>query len=128
MVYVLASGSSKPTAVTINGTSHPLSASIQHVDTKLEGRKTSAGDVAKQSAASVLTSHIPFGGFGKKKQQADQPAPDKNASQKGDAQQPTRAILMETQITVSNFSSDPVDEGRLAVPAGFKQVEAKETH
>jgi hypothetical protein len=44
----------KPTAVTINGTSHPLSASIEHVDTKLEGRKTSAGDVAKPAAGAAV--------------------------------------------------------------------------
>jgi hypothetical protein len=37
----------QPTAVSINGTSHPLAASIEHVDTKLEGRKTNAGDIAK---------------------------------------------------------------------------------
>jgi hypothetical protein len=44
----------KPTSVTINGTSHPLSATIQHVDTKLEGRKTSAGDVAKPAAGAAV--------------------------------------------------------------------------
>jgi hypothetical protein len=44
----------KPTAVTINGTSHPLSASIEHVDTKLEGRKTGAGDVAKPAAGAAV--------------------------------------------------------------------------
>jgi hypothetical protein len=37
----------KPTAVTINGSSYPLSASIQGVNTHLEGRKTNAGDIAK---------------------------------------------------------------------------------
>jgi hypothetical protein len=37
----------KPTAVSINGTSHPLSASISGVKTSLQGRKTGAGDIAK---------------------------------------------------------------------------------
>jgi hypothetical protein len=44
----------KPTAVSINGQSYPLTASIQHVDTKLEGRKTSAGDIAKPAAGAAV--------------------------------------------------------------------------
>ena len=36
-----------PTAVSINGTPHPVTASITGVKTKLEGRKTNAGDIAK---------------------------------------------------------------------------------
>jgi len=36
-----------PTAVSINGTPHPITASITGVKTKLEGRKTNAGDIAK---------------------------------------------------------------------------------
>jgi hypothetical protein len=36
-----------PTAVSINGTPHPIAASITGVKTKLEGRKTGAGDIAK---------------------------------------------------------------------------------
>ena len=75
----------------------------------------SAGDVAKQTASSMITSHIPFGGFGRKKQDTP-PPPDPNAN----AQQPTSAILMESQTTVSNFSSEPVDGAHFDVPAGFK--------
>jgi hypothetical protein len=37
----------KPTAVSINGTRHPITASITGVKTKLEGRGTNAGDIAK---------------------------------------------------------------------------------
>jgi hypothetical protein len=37
----------QPTSVSINGQSYPVVASIEHVDTKLEGRKTNAGDIAK---------------------------------------------------------------------------------
>ena len=37
----------QPTSVSIDGQSYPISASIQRVDTKLEGRKTNAGDIAK---------------------------------------------------------------------------------
>ncbi len=36
-----------PTSVSISGTPHPISASITGVTTKLEGRKTNAGDIAK---------------------------------------------------------------------------------
>jgi hypothetical protein len=83
----------------------------------------SAGDVAKQSAASMITSRIPFG-FGKKKQQ-DTPPPDQNANQNGNAPPPTSSVLMESQITTSNFSSDPVDPSHFEVPAGYKQIELK---
>jgi len=44
----------KPTSVSINGQSYPVTASIQHVDTRLEGRKTSAGDVAKPAAGAAV--------------------------------------------------------------------------
>lgn len=37
----------QPTSVTISGQSYPISATIETVDTKLEGRKTNAGDIAK---------------------------------------------------------------------------------
>jgi hypothetical protein len=37
----------QPTSVSINGRSYPIAASIQGVDTRLEGRKTNAGDIAK---------------------------------------------------------------------------------
>ena len=40
----------KPTSIAINGVSKPLPASISGVTTKLEGRKTSAGDIAKVGA------------------------------------------------------------------------------
>jgi hypothetical protein len=44
----------QPTSVSINGQSYPVVASIQHVDTKLEGRKTNAGDVAKPAAGAAV--------------------------------------------------------------------------
>jgi hypothetical protein len=80
----------------------------------------SGGDVAKQGLSSAISSRIPgFGGFGKKKQQ--DPPPDQNAQQA----QPTSAILMETQITTSNFSSAPVDPSHFDIPAGYKQVQPR---
>ena len=82
----------------------------------------SGGEVAKQGMASALNSKLSgfgFGGFGKKKKTDDQPAPDANQA----GAQPSVAVLMETQITVSNFSSDPVDGSHFDVPAGYKQVQ-----
>ncbi|MDQ3137175.1 MAG: hypothetical protein M3Q93_06280, partial [Gemmatimonadota bacterium] len=43
----------KPTAISINGTSQPLPASISGVRTKLEGRGTNAGDIAKVGAGTA---------------------------------------------------------------------------
>ena len=82
----------------------------------------SAGDVAKQSAASMLTSRFGLGGFGKKKQN-DQPPADQG--QKGNAPPPTAAVLMESHTTVSSFSSAPVDSSHFEVPTGFKQVQSQ---
>jgi hypothetical protein len=81
----------------------------------------SAGDVAKQSAASAITSHFGLGGFGRKKQN-DPPPADTKSSQNGNTPPPTAAILMESQTTTSNFSSDPVDPSHFEVPAGFKLI------
>jgi hypothetical protein len=83
----------------------------------------SAGDVAKQSAASALTSHLPFGGFGRKKQN-DPPPSNQNADQNSKTPPPTSAILMESQTTTSSFSSAPVDPSHFEVPAGYKQIQA----
>jgi hypothetical protein len=44
----------KPTAISINGASQPLPASISGVHTKLEGRKTNAGDIAKVGAGTAV--------------------------------------------------------------------------
>ena len=81
----------------------------------------SGSEVAKQGMASALNSKLGkfgFGGFGKKKsddQQATNPTPA--------APQPTSAVLMETQTTVSNFSSDTVDASHFDIPAGYKQLQ-----
>jgi len=82
----------------------------------------SGGDVAKQGLSSAISSRIPgFGGFGKKKQQDPPPDQSQNAGQA----QPTSSILMETQITTSNFSSAPVDPSHFEIPAGYKQVQPR---
>ena len=61
---------------------------------------------------------MPFG-FGKKKNADQDNSQNNNSAQ---AQQ-TSAILMETQITTSNFSSAPVDPSHFEIPAGYKQVQ-----
>ena len=44
----------QPTSVMVNGTSYPLSARIDSVGTHLQGRKTSAGDIAKPAAGAAV--------------------------------------------------------------------------
>lgn len=44
----------KPTAVSINGNSQPLPASISGVKTSLQGRSTNAGDIAKVGAGTAV--------------------------------------------------------------------------
>ena len=100
---------------TVNG--QPLPAASE-APTPATPAGPSASDVAKQGLSSALTSHFGFGGFGKKKQD---PPPDQN--QNAAQAQPTSAILMETQITTSNFSSAPVDPSHFDVPAGYKLVQ-----
>lgn len=43
----------KPVAISINGNSQPLAASIERVNTRLEGRGTNAGDIAKPAAGAA---------------------------------------------------------------------------
>lgn len=81
-----------------------------------------AGQVAKAGVSSMISSRLGGFGFGKKKNNAQ---PDQTAAP-GQAQpQPTSAILMETQITTSNFSSAAVDPSHFDIPAGYKQVQPK---
>ncbi len=98
---------------TMNG--QPLPAASE-APTPAEPAGPSKGDVAKAGLGSALSSRLGGFGFGKKKQD---PPPEQNAAQP----QPTSAILMETQITTSNFSSSPVDPTHFEVPAGYKLVQ-----
>jgi hypothetical protein len=78
----------------------------------------SVSDAAKQA----LVNRLPFGGFGRKKNSDDAAAQNAapNANQK-----PAISILMEMQLTSSNFSSSPVDSSHFEIPAGFKQITAQ---
>jgi len=83
----------------------------------------SGGEIAKQSAASALTSHFGlggFGGFGHKKKSASPPV-----EQDSNTSGPTIAILMESQTTSSNFSSAPIDASHFEVPADYKQIQTR---
>jgi len=82
----------------------------------------SAGQVAKAGLGSAISSRLGGFGFGKKKDTSQ----DQNANQNANTAQTQQAnaILMETQITTSNFSSAPVDPSHFDVPAGYKQVES----
>lgn len=44
----------QPTAVSMNGRSYPLSATIEGVTTELQGRGTNAGDIAKPAAGAAV--------------------------------------------------------------------------
>jgi hypothetical protein len=83
----------------------------------------SAGQVAKESVASSISSKLGgFGGFGHKKKD-DTPPPDQKPA---DPQaQPQAAVLMESKTEMTSFSRGPVDVSKFEVPAGFKQVEAR---
>ena len=79
----------------------------------------SAGQVAKSAISSMIPGHFSFG-----KKKSDPPDQTANQDTTGAAPaQPTSAILMETQITTSNFSSAPVDPSHFAIPAGYKQIQ-----
>ena len=98
---------------TLNG--QPLPAASESPSTPEPAGPTKS-DVAKAGMSSMISSRLGgFGGFGKKKKD---PPPDQNAP----AAEPQSAILMETQITSSNFSSAPVDPSHFDVPKGFVQV------
>jgi hypothetical protein len=105
---------------TVNG--QPLPAASEAPMPADSGPATpSAGQVAKAGMSSMISSRLGGFGFGKKKNNPPpDPQPDPNAAA---AQQPTSAILMETQITTSNFSSAPVDPSHFDIPAGYKQVQ-----
>jgi hypothetical protein len=94
----------------------------------------SAGDVAQQTATSVVTSKLGglgsalgggFGGFGHKKKAADAtPAQPADAPAAGHAADPGSSVLIESSTTLSDFSSASVDASHFQVPAGYKQVTA----
>jgi hypothetical protein len=90
----------------------------------------SATDSAANAAASNAASHIPvpglgnLGGFGFHKKKPDQPAaqPTPASGAPANGAPPTSAVLMESSIEMTGFSSLPVDPSRFDVPAGYSKV------
>jgi hypothetical protein len=84
----------------------------------------SAGQVAKDSATSAITSSLGLGGlggFGHKKK-ADPPPAD--AADKANGGQ-TWAVLVESNTQMTGFSQASVDTSKFDIPAGYKQIEPK---
>jgi hypothetical protein len=85
----------------------------------------SAGQVAKDSATSAITSSLGlggFGGFGKKKKAAD-PQPADPADKANGGQ--TWAVLVESNTQMTGFSQASVDTSKFDIPVGYKQMEPK---
>lgn len=82
----------------------------------------SAGQVAKDSATSAITSSLGLGGlggFGRKKKAAE-PPPANNPSAA-----PGPAVLVESNTQMGDFSQASVDAAKFAIPAGYQQVQPK---
>jgi hypothetical protein len=85
----------------------------------------SAGQVAKDSATSAITSSLGlggFGGFGHKKKAAD-PAPASASDTDTQAQGP--AVLVESNTQMSDFSQAAADASKFIIPTGYKQVDPR---
>jgi hypothetical protein len=107
---------------TVNGQPLPA-ASEAPLPADVSPAAPSASQVAKAGISSMMSSKLGGFGFGKKKNNQQDQSSDPNANNAQQQQQPTSSILMETQITTSNYSSAPVDPSHFEVPAGYKQVQ-----
>ena len=106
---------------TVNGQALPA-ASEAPLPADAAPATPSVGQVAKAGMSSMISSKLGGFGLGKKKSNPPPAQPtDQNAA--AAQAQPTTAILMETQITTSNFSSAPIDSSHFDIPAGYKQVQ-----
>jgi len=114
--------------ITTNGEPLPAASEAPLPAADTQPAMPSAGDVAKESATSVIASKLGgfggFGGFGHKKKAS--PPPDAPPADSA-AQQPAYSVLMETQTELASFSST-ADEASFAIPAGFKQVQMKDSN
>lgn len=88
--------------------------------------KQAAADGAAAEAGHQISKAVPFGsalghfgGFGHKKQSADQQSAP---SQPTAAQAPPDPVLMEMTTRKSNFSTSPVPASVFEIPAGYTQV------
>jgi hypothetical protein len=82
-----------------------------------------AGEVAKESVASSISSKLGgFGGFGRKKKHEDPPP---QAQKQGPEAQPQSAVLIESKTELTSFSRGSVDTSKFEVPSGYKRVEPR---
>lgn len=111
--------------MTTNGEAPPAASEAPLPAADTQPAMPSAGDVAKESATSAIASKLGgFGGFGHKKKASPPPdAPPADAT----AQQPAYSVLMETKTELASFSS-MADETSFAIPAGFRQVQMKDSN
>lgn len=121
--------------VTANGEPLPAASEAPLPPSSSDPQMPSAGDVAKQSATSALASKLGglggfsgFGGFGHKKKQAAPPDDDSENTQQAQTaqQEQTASVLMESQTTLTSFSSTPIDAAKFTVPVGFRQVQPQQ--
>jgi hypothetical protein len=89
-----------------------------------------AANSAANSAASNAASHLSvpglgnLGGFGFHKKKPDQPAaqPTPASGTPANGAPPNAAVLMESSMEMTRFSSAPVDATLFNVPAGYSKV------
>jgi hypothetical protein len=114
--------------MTTNGEPLPAASEAPLPAADTQPATPSAGQVAQDSATSAIASKLGgfggFGGFGHKKQAS--PPPDAAPADSA-APQPAYSVLMETKTELASFSST-ADEASFAIPAGFKQMQMKDSN
>jgi hypothetical protein len=88
----------------------------------------SAGEIAKRSTTSAITSRFGFGGFGHKKPQ-EEPQNNNNNNNDDQAQQkapqpPQPSVLLESTTQTTSFSSAPIADSEFSIPADYHEVSA----
>ena len=94
-----------------NAANSATNTAASNAESKLGSKMGSFGGVANSIGLGG------FGGFHKKK-----PDQQQQQQQQANAQQQNVAVLMETSIETTNFSSAPVDPSKFAVPAGYTKI------
>jgi hypothetical protein len=87
----------------------------------------SAGEVAKKSATSEITSRLGglggFGGFGRKKKQEQPQEPA--AADPAQSQDATQSVLLESTTELTGFSSEAIPASQFDVPAGYQLLKTQ---
>lgn len=85
----------------------------------------SAGEAAQESATSAIASKIGLGGWGGFGHKKNKNQPQEQPPAQPSGPQPPSAVLVQSEIETTSFSSAPVDPSRFEVPAGYKQVQPR---